>query len=38
MPARFACTDLHGVDGELAEPKLPLVPGHEITGSVAARG
>jgi propanol-preferring alcohol dehydrogenase len=31
-------TDLHVVDGELAEPKLPLVPGHEIIGSVAACG
>ena len=31
-------TDLHVVDGELAEPKLPLVPGHEIVGSVAALG
>ena len=25
-------TDLHVVDGELKEPKLPLVPGHEIVG------
>jgi propanol-preferring alcohol dehydrogenase len=25
-------TDLHVVDGELAEPKLPLVPGHQIVG------
>ncbi len=31
-------TDLHVVDGELAEPKLPLMPGHEIIGSVAALG
>jgi propanol-preferring alcohol dehydrogenase len=31
-------TDLHVVDGELTEPKLPLVPGHEIVGTVAARG
>jgi propanol-preferring alcohol dehydrogenase len=31
-------TDLHVVDGELTEPKLPLVPGHEVVGSVAARG
>jgi propanol-preferring alcohol dehydrogenase len=31
-------TDLHVVDGELAEPKLPLVPGHEIIGSVAVLG
>ena len=25
-------TDLHVVDGELPEPKLPLVPGHQIVG------
>jgi propanol-preferring alcohol dehydrogenase len=31
-------TDLHVVDGELPEPKLPLVPGHEIVGEVAAVG
>ena len=31
-------TDLHVVDGELHEPKLPLVPGHEIVGTVAERG
>src|ERR1035437_3611580 len=31
-------TDLHVVDGELTEPKLPLVPGHEIVGTVAAVG
>ncbi len=31
-------TDLHVVDGDLCEPKLPLVPGHEIVGTVAARG
>jgi len=31
-------TDLHVVDGELAEPKLPLVPGHEVVGRVAALG
>jgi alcohol dehydrogenase, propanol-preferring len=31
-------TDLHVVDGELAHPKLPLVPGHEIVGGVIARG
>ena len=31
-------TDLHVVDGELDQPKLPLVPGHEIVGSVAAMG
>ena len=27
-------TDLHIVDGELSEPKLPLVPGHQIVGTV----
>jgi propanol-preferring alcohol dehydrogenase len=31
-------TDLHVVDGELTQPKLPLVPGHEIVGRVAAVG
>jgi propanol-preferring alcohol dehydrogenase len=31
-------TDLHVVDGELPEPKLPIVPGHEIVGRVAALG
>jgi alcohol dehydrogenase, propanol-preferring len=31
-------TDLHVVDGELTEPKLPLVPGHQIVGRVVASG
>jgi propanol-preferring alcohol dehydrogenase len=31
-------TDLHIVDGELAHPKLPLVPGHEIVGTVVEKG
>src|SRR5215470_33976 len=31
-------TDLHVVDGELVDPKLPIVPGHEIVGRVAAIG
>ncbi|MBX6425587.1 MAG: zinc-dependent alcohol dehydrogenase family protein [Variibacter sp.] len=31
-------TDLHVVDGELPEPKLPVVPGHEIVGEVVALG
>jgi propanol-preferring alcohol dehydrogenase len=31
-------TDLHIVDGDLTEPKLPLVPGHQIVGTVAAAG
>ncbi len=29
-------TDLHVVDGELTDPKLPLVPGHQIVGEVVA--
>ncbi|MBI4471908.1 MAG: zinc-dependent alcohol dehydrogenase family protein [Acidobacteria bacterium] len=31
-------TDLHVIDGELPNPKLPLVPGHQIVGRVAAAG
>jgi propanol-preferring alcohol dehydrogenase len=31
-------TDLHVVDGDLTRPKLPLVPGHEIVGTVEAVG
>jgi alcohol dehydrogenase, propanol-preferring len=31
-------TDLHVVDGELPDPALPLVPGHEIVGRVKALG
>ncbi len=31
-------TDLHIVDGELTHPTLPLTPGHEIIGEVAAIG
>ncbi len=31
-------TDLHVVDGELPDPKLPLIPGHEIVGTVVATG
>ncbi|HEX2234538.1 MAG TPA: zinc-dependent alcohol dehydrogenase family protein [Thermoleophilaceae bacterium] len=31
-------TDLHVADGELAEPKLPLVLGHQIVGRVASGG
>ena len=31
-------TDLHILDGELAKPKLPLVMGHEIVGTVVGRG
>ena len=31
-------TDLHVVDGELPDPRLPLVPGHEVVGEVTALG
>ena len=31
-------TDLHIVDGELTEPKLPLIPGHQIVGTVVQMG
>ena len=31
-------TDLHVVDGELPEAKLPLVPGHQIVGRVREVG
>jgi alcohol dehydrogenase, propanol-preferring len=31
-------TDLHLVDGELPEPKLPLILGHQIVGKVVAAG
>ena len=31
-------TDLHVLDGELARPKLPLVPGHQIVGTVEGSG
>lgn len=31
-------TDLHVVDGELARPNRPVVPGHEIVGRVVATG
>jgi propanol-preferring alcohol dehydrogenase len=31
-------TDLHILDGELTEPKLPLIPGHEIVGRVVQTG
>src|SRR5919106_1354878 len=31
-------TDLHVVDGELPEPKLPLIPGHQIVAQVEALG
>jgi propanol-preferring alcohol dehydrogenase len=31
-------TDLHVVDGELPDPKLPLIPGHQIVGTVERIG
>jgi len=31
-------TDLHIVDGELPDPKLPIIPGHEIVGAVDKLG
>jgi propanol-preferring alcohol dehydrogenase len=31
-------TDLHVIDGELNQSKLPLIPGHEIVGRVEERG
>ena len=27
-------TDLHVVDGDLAQPKRPVIPGHEIVGTI----
>src|SRR6478752_660725 len=31
-------TDLHVVDQELAEPRVPIIPGHEIVGRIDAIG
>jgi alcohol dehydrogenase, propanol-preferring len=31
-------TDLHVVDGELKQPKLPIIPGHQIVGRIAHLG
>jgi alcohol dehydrogenase, propanol-preferring len=31
-------TDLHVVDGELPNPKRPLIPGHEIVGTIVEKG
>ena len=31
-------TDLHIVDGELPDPKLPLIPGHQIVGQIEEMG
>jgi alcohol dehydrogenase, propanol-preferring len=39
MSACGVCrTDLHVIDGDLTEPKLPLILGHEIVGTVVERG
>ena len=42
LVAVYACgvcrTDLHVVDGDLSDPKLPLVPGHEIVGTIIEKG
>jgi propanol-preferring alcohol dehydrogenase len=31
-------TDLHVVDGDLSEARLPIIPGHEIVGTISALG
>jgi propanol-preferring alcohol dehydrogenase len=31
-------TDLHVIDGELPDPKVPIIPGHEIVGRIDALG
>lgn len=31
-------TDLHVVDGDLPEPRLPIIPGHEVVGRIDALG
>ena len=31
-------TDLHVIDGELPDPKRPVVPGHEIVGTIELAG
>ena len=31
-------TDMHVVDGELPEPKVPIIPGHEIVGRIDLLG
>ncbi len=31
-------TDLHVIEGELLDPALPLIPGHQIVGTVSANG
>jgi len=38
----YACgicrTDLHTVEGEIRPTRMPIVPGHQVVGTVAARG
>ena len=31
-------TDLHVIDGELKQPKLPIIPGHQIVGTIVSLG
>src|SRR5215471_1523499 len=31
-------TDLHVIDGDLPEPRLPLIPGHEVVGRIRGAG
>ena len=38
MACGICRTDLHVLDGELTNPKLPLVPGHEIIGTIVSTG
>lgn len=38
MACGICRTDLHILDGELNQPKLPLIPGHEVIGKVVKLG
>jgi alcohol dehydrogenase, propanol-preferring len=38
MACGICRTDLHVIDGELPHPKLPLIPGHEVVGTVIGVG
>ena len=38
MACGICRTDLHIIDGDLTHPKLPLIPGHEIIGTVVKTG
>jgi alcohol dehydrogenase, propanol-preferring len=38
MACAVCRTDLHVVDGELPDPKLPLIPGHEVVGDIVECG